>query len=245
MAAAHFRRRLAAVGLRELEGGGVGLCAAYAPPRLKCRALLMVPHGRTPSNEKLLFQSHAESANSRLLPESLDEARAGADAFLDAFGGGLGSCRFSRSPLGRCAETARCYEEVFARRGLDAPAVAVDRALIEIDNGRWHGKTVDELAGAERAAAEAHRYGGDFGARPSDGESTLDVLERAAEWLAAVDERDDAIVVAFGHGMFQNAAEVVLRTYGDRPPADVFTRVPGASHLRRGRHHVLYDADSG
>ena len=45
-------------------------------------------------------------------------------------------------------------------------------------------------------------------------------------------------VVAFGHGTFQNACEVVLRCY-DKPPAAVFTRAPGESHLRRGYAHVL------
>ena len=100
--------------------------------------------------------------------------------------------------------------------------------------------------------------------------STLDVLERAAEWLATLEA--PGVCVAFGHGTFQNACEVVLRTYlrradlplmnrgdatasdvdipwrrvarlryGDREPADVFTREPGRSHLRRGYPHLLYD----
>ena len=43
----------------------------------------------------------------------------------------------------------------------------------------------------------------------------------------------------------QNAIEVVLRTYGSRPPAEVFTRVPGKSHLKRGFPHVVFDAAGG
>ena len=70
------------------------------------------------------------------------------------------------------------------------------------------------------------------------------MLERAAAWVEGLDA-PDRIVVAFGHGTMQNAIEVVLRTYGDRPPAEVFTRVPGKSHLKRGFPHVVFDADGG
>ena len=63
------------------------------------------------------------------------------------------------------------------------------------------------------------------------------MLERARAWLEGLDATGRH-VVAFGHGTFQNACEVVLRCY-DRPPADVFTRAPGRSHLRRGYPHVL------
>ena len=119
----------------------------------------------------------------------------------------------------------------------------VDKALVEIDHASWHGKTVEELEGADRAAAAAHRAG-DVLAGPADGESQLDVLERAAAWVEGLDE-PDRVVVAFGHGTMQNAIEVVLRTYGSRPPAEVFTRVPGKSHLRRGFPHVVFDAAGG
>ena len=44
-----------------------------------------VPHGRTPANQKLLFQSHREGPNATLLPESLEEAASGAEAFVDRF----------------------------------------------------------------------------------------------------------------------------------------------------------------
>ena len=70
------------------------------------------------------------------------------------------------------------------------------------------------------------------------------MLERAAAWVEGLDA-PDRVVVAFGHGTMQNAIEVVLRTYGDRPPAEVFTRVPGKSHLKRGFPHVVFDAAGG
>jgi broad specificity phosphatase PhoE len=177
------------------------------------------------------------------LPESLVEAGKGAEVFLDAFGDRLESCSFRRSPLHRCAQTWSAYADVIAGRGLEVPEIAVDEALVEIDHASWHGKTVEELAGADRAAAAAHRAG-DVLAKPPDGESQLDVLERAAAWVNGLDA-PGRVVVAFGHGTMQNAIEVVLRTYGSRPPAEVFTRVPGKSHLRRGFPHVVFDAAGG
>mmetsp|Transcript_9316 Transcript_9316/g.29059 ORF Transcript_9316/g.29059 Transcript_9316/m.29059 type:complete len:242 (-) Transcript_9316:53-778(-) len=229
--------RLALVGIRQ-EGAAFRLLESYAPLRPRVKALVMVPHGRTPSNEKLLFQSHREGPNATLLPESLTEAEKGADAFLDAYGDALDDCHFVRSPLHRCGQTAGVYEAVIRSRGPEPPRCASDPALVEIDHASWHGLTVDELTGADREAAVAQRAG-DLLAAPADGESTLDVLERAAEWLATLEA--PGVCVAFGHGTFQNACEVVLRTYGDREPADVFTREPGRSHLRRGYPHLLYD----
>ena len=235
--------RLARLGLRLGPLGAPTLVASFAPPRPRVGALVLIPHGRTPSNQRLIFQDHSEGPDATLLPESLVEAAKGAEVFLDAFGDRLERCSFRRSPLHRCAQTWGAYETAFAGRGLEVPEMAVDDALVEINHASWHGKTVEELAGADRAAAAAHRAG-DVLAKPPDGESQLDVLERAANWVEGLDA-PGRVVVAFGHGTMQNAIEVVLRTYGDRPPAEVFTRVPGKSHLRRGFPHVVFDADGG
>ena len=220
--------RVAALGLVELRPGVVAYARHYAPPVVPLRSLIMVPHGRTPSNVRLLFQSHAEGPNATLLPESLDDAAA-PETFA-----------FARSPLRRCAQTAEAYAARFAARGFPPLDVAVDGRLLEIDHASWHGLTVDEVpAGPERAAAERYRAG-DFYAKPSDGESNVDVLERARAWLEDPPAARDQHLVVFGHGTFQNAAEVVLRCLGDREPADVFSRAPGRSHLRRGFPHALY-----
>ena len=55
--------RVAALGLVELRPGVVAYARHYAPPVVPLRSLIMVPHGRTPSNVRLLFQSHAEGPN--------------------------------------------------------------------------------------------------------------------------------------------------------------------------------------
>ena len=234
--------RLSRLGLRLGPLGTPTLVASFAPLRPRVGALVLIPHGRTPSNQRLIFQNHSEGPDATLLPESLVEAGKGAEVFLDAFGDRLERCSFRRSPLHRCAQTWGVYETAFASRGLKL-VVEVDDALVEIDHASWHGKTVDDLSGADRAAAAAHRAG-DVLAGPADGESQLDVLERAAAWVEGLDA-PGRVVVAFGHGTMQNAIEVVLRTYGDRPPAEVFTRVPGKSHLKRGFPHVVFDAGGG
>lgn len=244
--------RMARLGLRLESRGAAALVEGFARPRPRVGALVLIPHGRTPSNARLIFQDHSEGPDATLLPESLVEAGRGAEVFLDAFGDRLGECKFLRSPLHRCAQTADAYLDVFAGRGLALPEIEVDAALVEIDHSHWHGKTIDDLKGADRAAAVAHRAG-DVLAGPAKrrgrnscraGESQLDVLERAAAWIESLDE-PDRIVVAFGHGTLQNAIEVVLRTYGARSPPDVFTRAPGRSHLKRGVPHVAFDAAGG
>ena len=162
--------RLSRLGLRLGPLGAPTLVASFAPPRPRVGALVLIPHGRTPSNQRLIFQDHSEGPDATLLPESLVEAGKGAEVFLDAFGDRLERCSFRRSPLHRCAQTWGVYETAFAGRGLEVPEIAVDEALVEIDHASWHGKTVEELEGADRAAAAAHRAG-DCLAKPPDGES--------------------------------------------------------------------------
>ena len=61
----------------------------YAPPGCTLERIVCIPHGRTPSNAQLLFQSHAEGPNGCLLPESFDDAEAGARAFFKQYGSRL------------------------------------------------------------------------------------------------------------------------------------------------------------
>ena len=97
--------RLSRLGLRLGPLGAPTLVASFAPPRPRVGALVLIPHGRTPSNQRLIFQNHSEGPDATLLPESLVEAGKGAEVFLDAFGDRLERCSFRRSPLHRCAQT--------------------------------------------------------------------------------------------------------------------------------------------
>ena len=218
---------------------------AAASASLSLAQLVMVPHGRTPSNEKLLFQGHREGPEGQLLPQSLRDAATGAAAFLAS---DLGSelkrapsrFVFLRSPLQRAAQTADAYLRAIGEAGLPVPDVEVDSGLLEIDHSAWHGWSAEEMHGDEGAAARAYRHGSFF-AKPIGGESNLELLARCDAWLAERSSRHAGkVVVCFGHGTFQNAAEVLLRTLGATEPKRVFSRRPGESHLRRGFAHRVY-----
>ena len=56
---------------------------------LRVGALVLIPHGRTPSNQRLIFQVHSEGPDATLLPESLDEAAKGAEMARLEFQGRL------------------------------------------------------------------------------------------------------------------------------------------------------------
>ena len=58
----------------------------------------------------------------------------------------------------------------------------MDPGTIEIDQASWADRTAEDLEGADGAAARAYREGSFF-AKPPDGESNFELLERAAAWL--------------------------------------------------------------
>jgi broad specificity phosphatase PhoE len=74
-------------------------------------------------------------------------------------------------PARRCLETAKAL-------GLDP---TIDERLRECDYGRWTGRTLTEVSEAEPAAV--HEWLTDASAVPHGGESTMELLKRAAAWL--------------------------------------------------------------
>jgi probable phosphomutase (TIGR03848 family) len=95
------------------------------------------------------------------------------------------------SPLERCMETAAAVADP---RGLE---IATVPDLIEVDVGRWTGRTFTVL----RRSAQWRRVHEDSSARFPDGESLSAVQRRvvaALEEIAAVHRRD--VVAAFSHG---------------------------------------------
>ena len=249
---AFWRRRVEKSRLNVLglvrAGSAVSYAADHTTRTLDIKHLVMIPHGRTPSNQKLLFQSHAEGPDSILIPESLKDCELGALDFCANWGARLRSRPsdfvFLRSPLVRTAQTAEVYWRVLKENGFPTTDVEVDEGLLEIDHASWHGCTPAEL-GNDKAAALAYRSGCFF-ASPEDGESNVDLLERCQEWLSQLNDRARGkTVVCFGHGTFQNGIETLLQSLsgaqgGPLPPAAVFTRRPGESHLRRGFAHLVY-----
>ena len=70
----------------------------------------------------------------------------------------------------------------------------------------------------------------------------MDLLGRCANWLVDVNASyDGKVLVAFGHGTFQNAMETILQApYAPPDPVSIFTRKPGQSHIKRGFPHEVH-----
>ena len=95
------------------------------------------------------------------------------------------------SPLERAQETASFIADP---RGL---RVVADPAFVELDFGRWTGRTIASLAGDERWDRFNQFRSGTL---PPDGESMLAAQARAVAGLAALAERHpDATVVVVSH----------------------------------------------
>mmetsp|Transcript_2998 Transcript_2998/g.5365 ORF Transcript_2998/g.5365 Transcript_2998/m.5365 type:complete len:291 (-) Transcript_2998:629-1501(-) len=227
-----------------IVGQSVEYSSSYKPLQLDIESLIFIPHGKTNSNVKLIFQSHEESADSKLLPNSLIEAAEGATVFIDQYRDRLrdnpSDFVFLRSPLQRTVETAEVYSSALMTVMPEPPTIVEDAALLEINHASWHGKTVFELHDIEQEKASFYRQGS-FTAAPSDGESNLDLLLRCHQWLQSFDIRyRNKVVCVFGHGTFQNGVETLLCSYGATPPSTVFTREVGKSHLKRGFPHAVF-----
>lgn len=242
----------AALGFDVEEGDTLAYKADYTPPTALSCGLIMVPHGKTQSNNEHLFQDHSDSALSQLLPEGVEMARRGAAEFVQQYAesmkGNLDTWVLYRTPLSRTTTTADCYVAALREAGVEVPDPIVDPLLLEINQGSWAGLSVDGLAaaGREQDAVLARAYrDASFFAKATDGsgESKLDVLRRSADWLRVLEARHGSAkcnVLVFGHGTFQNCVELLLKCYPDKSAADIFNRNPsGGSHLRRGEVHIL------
>jgi broad specificity phosphatase PhoE len=91
---------------------------------------------------------------------------------------GLGALGWLTSPLARCTETA-------ALLGLEA---AIEPRLIEMDWGRWEGRTIAELR-AKRSAEIAAMEARGLDLQPPGGESPRAVQTRLAPLLSEIAAR--------------------------------------------------------
>eukprot|EP01052_Picozoa_sp_SAG31_P068531 SAG31_NODE_27341_length_427_cov_1.256098_1_plen_97_part_10 len=81
LATPNERADASALGFDIVDGDGLEYRLDFAPIEFSC-GLLMVPHGKTPSNQKHLFQDHADGPLSQLLPEGHEAAGRGAASFV-------------------------------------------------------------------------------------------------------------------------------------------------------------------
>ena len=167
--------RLSALGFiaDATDTGSISL-STHAAPELAIERMIMVPHGKTPSNVNLLFQAHTEGPNATLLPESLNDAAEGVAEFLDTWGSRLRKTPsdfvFLRSPLHRTAQTAQVYKEAIAAAMPEHPPieVEVDAGLLEINQGpTWHSKSVSQLQGSDRWVAQKYVWNPDLAPQPA------------------------------------------------------------------------------
>lgn len=164
--------------------------------RLK-HAVWFVRHGETDWNRERRYQGHGDiplndtgraqaARNGAALKDLIAEPRRAA---------------FVSSPLSRATET---LEIVRGAMGLPKKRYALDDRLIEIDLGRWNGKTYEEVATEdpgvhERREKEKWRF------RVPGGESYEEAAIRVREFLVSLDRP----AVIAGHG----ASGRILRAY--------------------------------
>jgi len=142
----------------------------------------------------------------------LREARFGSDEVPDvsALSGSAGWLpqveQCWRGPSRRCAATADALR-LTSR---------TEQRLADLDVGRWHGRTLDEVAAEEPAAVGAWLR--DPGGAPHGGESVTALVRRVGEWL---DGLADGRVVAVADPAVVRAA--LVHALG--VPAEAFWRL--------------------
>lgn len=186
-----------------------------------------VRHGETDWNAERRYQGHADiplndngraqaARNGAALKEAVSDPRRVA---------------FVSSPLVRATET---LEIIRGAMGLSRKRYAIDDRLIEIDLGRWNGRTYDEIA-AEDPGVHERREKEKWCFRVPDGESYEEAAIRVRDFLTALDR--PAIIA--GHG----ASGRILRAYllGLKPSRAPHLPAPQdrAFEIAKGRERAL------
>lgn len=194
--------------------------------RLK-HAVWFIRHGQTDWNAERRYQGHADIP----LNETGRAQAARNGAALRAWLAEARDALFVSSPLVRAAETLEIVREAM---GLPRKRYAIDDRLIEIDLGRWNGKTHDEVA-AEDPGVHARRATEKWAFRTPDGESYAEAAARVREFLLALDRP----AVIAGHG----ASGRILRAYllGVKPSRAPHLPAPQdrVIEIRRGREREI------
>ena len=154
-----------------------------------------------PLTTRLLLISHASTPALRAarfpLDEGLDEQGASKTAALRlTFASSLGSA-VDEAFCGPCRRTT----ETALGLGLDARP---ERALRDLDSGRWAGRSIEELIGAEPEAVTA--WMADADAAPHGGESIAALMLRVSAWLDARCSAGAGRIVAVTHPAVMRAA---------------------------------------
>jgi glucosyl-3-phosphoglycerate phosphatase len=148
------------------------------------RRLVLVRHGETDYNATGRMQGHFDS---HLTQTGWNQARFAVPALI-RFGPGV----VVSSDLRRALDTATVFTDA---TGIE---LRVDKRLRETNLGHWQGLTGDEVEQGWPGAMITWRADALF--RPPDGESRVDVANRAAELVGELDAEFDETVMLFTHG---------------------------------------------
>lgn len=147
--------------------------------------LILVRHGRTQFNAENRLQGRMDIPLAEL---GVQQAEAVAPVIA-----GMGPDAIVSSPLVRAHRTARTIGEAC---GIEP---VTDEGLMEIDVGRWAGKSVAELRREDPRFAASMASGDDF--RRPGGETGTEVMERMAGALEGIVEgHQGQRVVVVSHG---------------------------------------------
>ncbi|GLF97856.1 histidine phosphatase family protein [Streptomyces yaizuensis] len=146
---------------------------------------------------------------------ALREARFEADVPLDAAGeraARAAAAGLPRADRAVCGPSRRCRETA-AALGLRVSGAPTAAALADWDLGRWRGRTLAEVSGAEPDAVG--QWLGDPAAAPHGGESLTALLARVGAWLDGLTPGGGALLAVVDPAV----ARALLTHALDLPPA--------------------------
>jgi broad specificity phosphatase PhoE len=150
------------------------------------KRLILTRKGETEANLRGVYQG--QSVDSHLTSRGEKQARLLGEALKEQYR----VERILTSPLMRAKETARAVAEILGVK------VEVDEDLIEMNFGRFEGKTVSQAAREFPDAYQTWKSSPSQGQMPG-GECFEDVLNRAGHFLEKTRERKEATLLAVTH----------------------------------------------
>jgi probable phosphoglycerate mutase len=174
--------------------------------------IYLLRHGQTEYNAERRIQGRCDSPLTALGREQA----AGLGRLL---GEELGSLRTSvpifSSPLGRAMASAEIIRE---HAGIAAP-IQIDERLMEIGCGSWERLTRPEIAERHPAFVGANSFMEGWRDHCPDGETLMEAMARADDWLRWAEGRT---IVAVSHGI----TGIILRALHERLDSEAMLMLP-------------------
>lgn len=154
--------------------------------------ILYVRHGETLWNRQRRVQGHRDSP---LTATGWQQAERVGRLLHGRFGDRLHGFRWCSSPLGRAWQTAVVVAETV---GVDPLRIDHDDRLKEMTWGDWDGLDAAEIEARDPELWQARIADRWTVAPPGGGETQLDIVRRAAAWLADLPAGSCTVAVAHG-----------------------------------------------